>query len=236
MLPNNSFVVQSNFRAEHQVAVYQDQRSVPIDKDLVCLSKNEIAHADLIRDPNEYRHFVMRRAFQRRYVKMITGFSGPLAELELLHQQDKPPVYSPEPHLCLSFSSSAHLYVGASSRDAKIGIDLEKRRSIANPLEIATRFFHASEVEYLGLLNFEDQQSEFLKFWTIKEACLKAIGRGIVYGLDRFLIRIFENHYNVEPPSEFGTSKNWQINIESIDENHWLTVAEFIQIEGENPN
>jgi 4'-phosphopantetheinyl transferase len=236
VIPNSDMLVQIKFKSDSQVVVYPAPESTLLEYELSCLSKGEIVSANLLGDQIEYRHFVLRRAFQRQYVKMITGFPGPLADLELLHRRDKPPIYPPKPKLCLSFSSSANLYAAASSLTAKIGIDLEKHRSIANPLEIASRFFHASEVDYLRLLNFEEQQTEFLKFWTIKEACLKAIGRGVVYGLDTFLIRAFEHNYRVEPPPEFGDTKDWRIEIEPLAEDHWLTVAEFTQIRVENAN
>jgi 4'-phosphopantetheinyl transferase len=189
------------------------------------LSQDEINISNQIADLIEKRHFVLRRAVQRQYVKRITGDTGPASQVELRHQLDAAPLYLPDPRLSLSFSSSGKLYVSASSKTARVGVDCEKRRAIPDSLSIAKRFFHAEETEFLHKLDSQCQDVEFLKLWTIKEACLKAIGKGVVYGLDAFIIRARNGKYTVDPPTEFGASADWQIQTELIQGNYWVTVV-----------
>jgi phosphopantetheine--protein transferase-like protein len=217
----------SQFQNQNHVMVFYDDGRADLEKTQLCLSKSEIKSAAQLIDPSERRHFIMRRAFQRHYLKMIIGFQGAVADLELQHHHDKAPLYPPIPDLSLTFSSSANHYVAASALHAKVGIDIETNRRISNPIEIAGRFFHPTEVNYLNSLAPPKQETEFLKLWTIKEACLKAIGRGVIYGLDTFVIRPLANQYRVDPPKEYGTTDDWRIQIESVLGDYWVTVAEF---------
>jgi len=64
-------------------------------------------------------------------------------------------------------------YVGAVVSRAQIGIDIEKIRSCSPALFKKT----ASETEWA--LGNEDMQQMFFRYWTAKEAVLKASGTGI---------------------------------------------------------
>ena len=77
----------------------------------------------------------------------------------------------------LSHSQDIALY--AFTRQGKIGIDVEYLRSLQDAEKIAERFFSSQEYNRLSLLNSEEQQQEFFRLWTGKEAYLKAIGEGL---------------------------------------------------------
>ena len=51
---------------------------------------------------------------------------------------------------------------------------------------LAKRFFHPKEIDLILLSS--DKSSLFFELWTKKEAYVKAIGRGISYGLDQFYV------------------------------------------------
>ncbi|KZV14706.1 magnesium ion binding protein, partial [Dorcoceras hygrometricum] len=62
-----------------------------------------------------------------------------------------------------------------------IGIDVEeKNRSIKHGiLSFAKRYFSQHEVQFLAAItDSEVQRQEFIKLWTLKEAFVKALGRG----------------------------------------------------------
>ncbi|BFI94501.1 MAG: 4'-phosphopantetheinyl transferase superfamily protein [Rhodanobacter sp.] len=73
----------------------------------------------------------------------------------------------------------------ALAQGVSLGIDLEHRRARANALGIAQRFFTADEAAWLGALDGEKRLTAFLMLWTAREAVLKAMGRGIAFGLDK---------------------------------------------------
>jgi 4'-phosphopantetheinyl transferase len=78
------------------------------------------------------------------------------------------------------------LLLGVSRRIA-LGVDLESTRRKTRPAaELARRFFAPAEAKVLAALPQSLQQDTFLRLWCAKEAALKAHGRGIGFGLDRF--------------------------------------------------
>jgi 4'-phosphopantetheinyl transferase len=75
----------------------------------------------------------------------------------------------------------------AVSRRIALGIDLESIRRKTRPaVELARRFFTPAEARALEALPPNRRQDTFLRLWCAKEAALKAHGRGIGFGLDRF--------------------------------------------------
>lgn len=88
-----------------------------------------------------------------------------------------------------NWSHSGEQALVALARGIAPGIDLEQRRTRANALEIAQRFFTAQEAAWLATLDAAAQRTAFLELWTAREAVLKALGRGIAFGLDRLAFR-----------------------------------------------
>ncbi|ONL92775.1 4'-phosphopantetheinyl transferase superfamily [Zea mays] len=82
-------------------------------------------------------------------------------------------------HFNISHTSS--LIVCGITMDTPIGIDVEEktRKTAKNILSLARRYFTPSEIDYLAKIPDPDaQQKEFVKLWTLKEAYVKALGRG----------------------------------------------------------
>ncbi|MEE4365540.1 MAG: 4'-phosphopantetheinyl transferase superfamily protein [Desulfotignum sp.] len=74
----------------------------------------------------------------------------------------------------------------AVARDADVGIDMEEQQRCVN-LNLARRFF--SEPEIMQLEKIKDtagRKALFLQLWTLKEAYIKAVGKGLSMGLDKF--------------------------------------------------
>jgi 4'-phosphopantetheinyl transferase len=76
----------------------------------------------------------------------------------------------------------------AIGRHVVPGIDLERLRPRPRALEIARRYFSADEATALTELPEAQRSSAFLELWTAKEAVLKAMGRGLAFGLHRLSI------------------------------------------------
>jgi 4'-phosphopantetheinyl transferase len=68
----------------------------------------------------------------------------------------------------------------------KVGVDIETIRPRRNLLAIAEQYFTTNEFEYLASLPSATQLRSFYMQWVAKEALLKALGTGIVGGLNRF--------------------------------------------------
>ncbi len=68
----------------------------------------------------------------------------------------------------------------------EVGVDVEDRTRSIGGAEIARRFFAPPEVLALTQAPPAQQPDLFFRFWTLKEAYMKARGQGISLGLDRF--------------------------------------------------
>lgn len=110
-------------------------------------------------------------------IELIEGTYG-RPELARAHEQA----------LGFNWSHSGSHALIALGRQVVPGIDVEQWRPRPRALEIARRFFSPEEVEALSSLSGHAREQAFLRIWTAKEAVVKALGRGLAFGLDRLSI------------------------------------------------
>jgi len=63
--------------------------------------------------------------------------------------------------------------------DRPIGVDIEYIRPLSNMKAIAARFFSEAEYQAIQAVPLDEQNAVFFKIWTMKEAWLKATGKGL---------------------------------------------------------
>lgn len=73
----------------------------------------------------------------------------------------------------------------AAQGDLPLGLDLEARGRRISP-EIARRYFAPAEIAALEALPGAGRAEALVRLWTLKEAFVKATGRGLGGGLDGF--------------------------------------------------
>ncbi len=69
------------------------------------------------------------------------------------------------------------------AKGCAVGVDLERRRSIPDARALARLHFTQRECAALAGLSAGDRDAVFLRGWTRKEACVKALGTGLSIGL-----------------------------------------------------
>jgi 4'-phosphopantetheinyl transferase len=107
--------------------------------------------------------------------------------------------------LLFNLSHSQDLALLGVSCQHQIGVDLEYIRTMSDLEGLAKRFFSAREYEYLRLLSPAQQQQIFFRYWTCKEAYLKATGDGLVQ-LEEIEIDLTPNQ-----PSKLLVSGDWSL-------------------------
>ena len=109
-------------------------------------------------------------------------------------------------------------------RGADPGIDVEQLGHVERPLEIAGRYFAASEVAALAGLSGEAMSERFLATWTLKEACVKATGAGLSQALDRFAFDVGAKTIRLSHP-DAGEAARWQFALWRAAPSHVVAAA-----------
>jgi phosphopantetheine--protein transferase-like protein len=217
-----------DFKAGRYLATYSDDGSVSEDELQIFLSPDENERAAAIDDLTERRHFMARRSFQRLFLSDILGLNKSPAAIAIIHQRDTRPVCLDAPELHLSFSSSGNTFIACASAHGAVGIDIERRRVIANVSALAKRFFTSHEADALAALPLAEQNLQFLYYWTAKEAALKAIGQGIVFGLNTFSVERIGDTFSHKIKRFPEDSERWDIQHLEFVPQHVVALVERI--------
>jgi 4'-phosphopantetheinyl transferase len=142
------------------------------------LSPDEGARADAFhRDLHRRRYTAGRGRLRELLAAYAGGEPGTLPLVE--GPNGKPELAGSE--LRFNLAHSEGVGICAVSR-AEVGVDVEvsPRDPPTDWRAVADRFFHEEELERLLGLTAEPGWLEFLRVWTLKEACLKATGIGLL--------------------------------------------------------
>lgn len=147
-----------------------------IEELATILSTDEIARADRFRFAKDRNRFIAARSILRQLLANYLQISPNKLQFEY-SDRGKPSI----PNNSLQFNvSHSHEYAfyGFIYNHA-IGVDLEYLRAMEDAVKIAERFFSPREFQCISRHPQAQQQQIFFKFWTAKEAYLKAIGTGL---------------------------------------------------------
>jgi len=169
-----------------------------------------------------------RRELQREPLKALLGvYLGLSAESVVLRNDEhgRPELVAPwNALLQFNWSHSTGKAIIAVARGITPGIDIERVYSRARALDIAERFFHPEEAAALTRLDESQRERAFLQLWTGKEAVVKALGRGIAFGLQRFCLAVLPT-----PPQllwlDGDDASTWQVHPIDIDADHVASLA-----------
>lgn len=142
------------------------------------LAPEELARADAFhRDVHRRRYTAGRGRLRELLGAYARGAPGAVPLVE--GPNGKPALPGSELRFNLAHSEGVGIF--AVSR-AEVGVDVEvsRRDPPTDWRAVADRFFHEEELARLHGLAAEPGWLEFLRVWTLKEACLKATGIGLL--------------------------------------------------------
>jgi len=115
----------------------------------------------------------------------------------------------------------------ATCASRHVGIDVERVRAKGSPMEVARHAFAKREVTYLESLEATVQREEFYKLWTLKEAYIKARGRGLSIPLSSVAFELGEHALtSVRFAPELGDDPNrWQFFLPAHGNPGWQMAA-----------
>ena len=166
-----------------------------------CLDPTEQDKIQTLARPQARRQFILSRGCRRVLLSHYTG--QPPASLRFVYGPHGKPVldFSAEDGIVPRFNlshSGQRILIGVSGADGvgAIGVDVEKVRSVRYLPELCDRYFTPTEAQSILALRGHEADCHFLRHWTGKEACLKALGLGIADSLKKL---------ELTPPLDLGS-------------------------------
>ena len=146
------------------------------------LADEELERASRYGRQHLREQFVTGRGILREILAKYTGQEP--SKLQLSYgRSGKPELVPATSHDRADFnmSHSEDVAVCAVGRSGRLGIDIEKALSErhGNWRSIAERYFQAEELHAMERLPKAERFRGFLRYWTLKEAYCKALGKGV---------------------------------------------------------
>jgi 4'-phosphopantetheinyl transferase len=141
------------------------------------LAPEERARAGRFRFARDGTRFAARRAI-RRWV--LAGYLGTdPASLAFAAGPHGKPALAGERELTFSDSESGGLALIAVATRARVGVDLERVRPLPGATRVMERLGTPADRAAFESLRPEDRERGFFRWWTAKEALVKALGTGL---------------------------------------------------------
>lgn len=183
------------------------------------LSTDELTRAERFYFLEHRQRFIAGRGILRAILGSYLGVAP--GEVEFDYEPRGKPVLAEKfakSGLAFNLSHSQGLgLLGVSDR--QIGVDLEYMRSMDDLEALANRFFLPREYELVRSLPPNQKQEIFFRYWTCKEAYLKATGEGIS--------QLEQAEISLTPtaPAKLQTSTNWSLRELAPGDNYVAAVA-----------
>ena len=161
-----------------------DEGSDPVAGAQEILAADEIARLERLRSVAGRRLFLTARRLLRETLSLY-GDRTP-AEWCFVQNAHGKPRLTPDsggPPLAFNLSHTAGLAVLALARGAEVGVDVEWTDRRVQARRLSDRFFSPHEAAALAALPPVQLGPRFFYHWTLKEACLKALGHGLTLPL-----------------------------------------------------
>jgi 4'-phosphopantetheinyl transferase len=146
--------------------------------DIGTLSPDERARAKTMESSHTKNQFLHGRTVLRSLLGLYLGVA-PHEIVFRYNQNGKPTMSKTMDNIHFNLAHSAGLALIAISRRKFLGVDIEALQGLSDLRDIATRFFSKREITSLERCLPEHRLQLFFRYWTGKEACIKACGKRV---------------------------------------------------------
>jgi 4'-phosphopantetheinyl transferase len=168
----------------------------PSDEAQACLWAPERERAARLRfEADRRRHVAAHVALRDRLARCL-GLRPADLRFET-GPQGKPSLVGPGAVGHFNLSHSADLALIGWCEDLEVGVDLEVLRPVADAQSLAATVFGPGEQQALHGWDGPERDRAFLRGWTRKEACLKALGTGLSLSPQSFEVGLGESEAQV---------------------------------------
>jgi 4'-phosphopantetheinyl transferase len=181
------------------------------------LDKTELYRAERYHFEKDRNRFIICRALLKLILakQMDTNVS----DLKIGTEVNKKPYLISDNQVKFNLSHTDDLAIIALS-NKDVGIDLEYQKQDFDFKEVLTHVYSNEEIN--TILKSENQRYTFYKFWTRKEAIVKAIGTGINEHL--LMVPAIDGHHKVDSFIIYGI-KNVCVLSFDLEQNHIASIA-----------
>jgi 4'-phosphopantetheinyl transferase len=167
-----------------------------------------------LRFDRDRHRFAVGHAFLRRTLARYVNLAPDQLRF-VVNRYGKPCLDGPAAESALHFNlaHTRDLVVVGVSRDGEIGVDVERLDLDGDLLELTAGLFSPAEIADLRATPPTERRLRFFQYWTVKEAYVKARGRGLSMALDRFTIQLLAGGraaLATTPPGERGAG-TWRV-------------------------
>jgi 4'-phosphopantetheinyl transferase len=171
LMPNRAHVWQANLNLPENVLAELQ----------TFLTSEELSRAGKFLLPQARRQFIISRGLLKYFVGNYLEI--PPAKVQFAQNTYGKPFVN---NLEFNLSHSNDLVLLAFSHSRPIGVDIEQVRSNLDYEGIARKNFSQAENKILHSLSGTPKLRAFFEIWTMKEACIKAVGKGLSIPLTHF--------------------------------------------------
>jgi 4'-phosphopantetheinyl transferase len=189
-----------------------------------CLSETELIQADRFRFEIDRSTYTAAHWLLRHALTSVAEFP-PQGWRFASREHGKPEVDASLglPDLQFNLSHTRGFVACAVSAKHDVGIDVEAL-SREPDIDVADRFFSPDETAILRAMPRALQPLTFLRFWTLKEALIKATGEGLHRALDSFSFSLDPVAIRFHPP-ETDAPARWRFMERQPTPAHLLALA-----------
>lgn len=173
------------------------------------LDAAEQAHAEKITNDLLRKRYV---EVHGRLRKVLAQTLNELPEkISIKKAEHGKPYLADTPELAFNLSHSANALVIAVGWNCQLGVDIEGCKPRTSLAALVDKCFAEEEIAYWNRLPEADKTLEFYRFWTRKEAFVKATGRGIALGLNHCVINPENQAEFLRVPADCGQASTWHV-------------------------
>lgn len=178
------------------------------------------AHFSLLDDnerleANHFKNDLLRQRYVAIHAKLRTllaqAVNADPSGLRIHKARHGKPYLADYPNVAFNLSHTANTMAAAIAFQYELGIDIEWCKPRTNLSALVEKCFADEEKRYWQQLPEPQKLREFYRFWTRKEAFVKATGRGIALGLTQCAVNPNNLGEFLKIPAEFGPSSDWPI-------------------------
>lgn len=179
-----------------------------------------------------FRHEPSKRAFVlvRSALRVLLGrylYRDPASLSFITNDKGKPRLAgtAPDQGLVFNVSHSGDWGLLAFSLNTALGVDVERKRTMAYREGMAERCFANAELAWWHALPEQQREAAFFGLWCCKEAFVKATGEGITLGLEACVVDLSGPARLLSVPAGCGMADEWRLSAIDMGEDYSAAVC-----------